>query len=198
MYHLLQLDERGCFLLPHAGGRIFKLGGLMTCNVVLSAKEFRKFTFFDIIRRRKMYKSPVTFSLILLISALICFLLHDIDGAIMLGTLLLVVGLGVPIVYFSTFHLSLNKQVKLQSLKEPRKVYTVSLSRGGIDASNATENVSIAWDEIHHIYKTKSALYLYYTQHKAFILPFSCFDVPPSDVWNLITSIVEEERRSII
>ena len=102
----------------------------MTCKVVLSAKEFRKFTFFDIIRRRKMYKSPVTFSLILLISALICFLLHDIEGAIMLGTLLLVVGLGVPAVYFSTFHLSLNKQVKLQSLKEPRQVYTVSLSRG--------------------------------------------------------------------
>ena len=47
-------------------------------------------------------------------------------------------------------------------------------------------------------YKAKSALYLYYTQHKAFILPFSCFDVPPSDVWNLITSIVEEERGSII
>ena len=67
----------------------------METKVVLDSKTFKEFTVFDCLKRRKAWKSPVTFALIMSISALVCFIMHKVDGAVLLGTVLLVLGLGM-------------------------------------------------------------------------------------------------------
>ena len=46
-------------------------------------------------RRRKVWKAPVTFASILSVSAVICFIMRHVEGAVMLGCVLLIVGLGL-------------------------------------------------------------------------------------------------------
>ena len=85
----------------------------MKIDVILSENLFRRFTLFDILQRRKMWRSPVIFASILSGCAIICFIMHHVDGAVLLGSVLLAVGLGMPAVYFSTFFTSLYKEISL-------------------------------------------------------------------------------------
>jgi hypothetical protein len=57
----------------------------MTVNCNLNSSVFRNFTVFDVLKRRKMYRAPVTFATILTVSAVISFIMHRVDGAIFLG-----------------------------------------------------------------------------------------------------------------
>ena len=75
----------------------------MTIEVELTGKEFRRFTLFDVLRRRKLWRGPVLFALILGLSAALCFTKSGTRGAVLLGNVLLAVGLGLPSVYFSYF-----------------------------------------------------------------------------------------------
>ncbi|MBJ2357390.1 YcxB family protein, partial [Sphaerochaeta sp. S2] len=75
----------------------------MTIAIHLSESNFRNFLIFNIIKRLKLYKSPVIFASIMSASAIISFLMHHVEGAVMLGSVLLLVGLGVPVVYFVNF-----------------------------------------------------------------------------------------------
>ena len=75
----------------------------METKVLLDSRTFKEFTVFDVLYRRKAWKSPVTFASIMTLSAIICFIMHKIDGAILLGSVLLVIGLGMPVVYFLSF-----------------------------------------------------------------------------------------------
>ena len=144
----------------------------MTVYTFLDKETFRSFTIFDILKRRRYWKSPVTFAAILSVCAVVCFLLRSIDGAVLLGVVLLVVGLGMPVVYFITFFHSLRRQVKLQHLEEPRLVYTVDLddTSEGIRIKNDKEQVSYRWEMAYHAYRTWGCVYLYITQDRAFIL----------------------------
>ena len=147
----------------------------MKTECTLSEKMFRDFTLFDILKRRKQWKSPVIFSSILTVSSVICFIMHKTDGAVLLGSVLLAVALGMPAVYFATFFSSLKKQVKLQKLDPPRTVYTVELTDApdGIKVSNGKERASYRWDRAYHAYITDECIYLYMTQDRAFIIPIT-------------------------
>ena len=67
----------------------------MTIEVNLTAELFRRFTLFDTFTRRKMWRSPVIFASILTVCGCICFFMRHVDGAVLLGCVLLFVGLGV-------------------------------------------------------------------------------------------------------
>lgn len=159
---------------------LFKLKSLfysyhMTINCTISEKIFKNFTIFNILKRQKLYRSPVIFASILTVSAIICFIMHHIDGAILLGSVLLIVGLGVPAVYFITFFSSLRKQAKLQNLNPPRVAYCVSLTDkdDGIYVTNEKESATYRWKNVYQIYLAKDCIYLFMTQNRAFILPYS-------------------------
>ena len=113
----------------------------MTIEVELTGTEFRRFTLFDVLRRRKLWRGPVLFALILGLSAALCFTKSDTQGAVLLGNVLLTVGLGLPCVYFAYFFSSLSRQVRQQGLTRPQKVYTVTLTEKaqGILADNGKE-----------------------------------------------------------
>ena len=147
----------------------------MTIKCTISEKIFKNFTIFNILKRQKFWKSPVIFASILTVCALICFIMNHIDGAVLLGCVLLIVGLGVPSVYFITFFSSLRKQVKLQNLNPPRVAYTVELNDkdDGIFVSNEKESATYRWKNVFHVYLDKDCIYLFMTQNRAFILPYS-------------------------
>ena len=84
----------------------------METKVILDSPTFRDFTVFDVLSRRKAWKSPVIFASIMTLSAIICFIMHKVDGAVLLGSVLLVVGLGMPVVYFLSFFMNLKEEIK--------------------------------------------------------------------------------------
>ena len=92
-----------------------------TVPVKLDARTFRRFCFFDTLKLRKRWVRPVVFTLILFAFAIIA-LLSGREQAGMIAAVLLVVGLGLPLVYFGTFLSSVNMQVARHRLEKPRRV----------------------------------------------------------------------------
>ena len=172
----------------------------MKIDVILSEALFRRFTMFDILKRRKMWRSPVTFASILGGCACICFIMHHVDGAVLLGSVLLAVGLGMPAVYFSTFFSSLRKEIKNQKLKTPRQVYTLELTKeaNGIFIRNKTEKATYKWEQVFHVYRDKNATYLFLTAARGFILPHECIPESADALWELITSLLSEKKYTIL
>jgi len=168
----------------------------MKIDVMLTEALFRRFTMFDLLKRRKMWRSPVTFASILGGCACVCFIMHHVDGAILLGSVLLAVGLGMPAVYFSTFFFSLRKEIKNQNLKTPRLVYTLELTDkpDGIFIRNKTEKATYKWEQVFHVYQDKAATYLFLSAMRGFILPHDCTPSGGEALWNLLTAQLPTER----
>ena len=167
----------------------------METNVVLDSRTFRDFTIFDVLSRRKAWKSPVIFASIMTISAIICFIMHKVDGAVLLGSVLLVVGLGMPVVYFLSFFLNLKEEIKKQKLKDGRYVYTVNLDSSAIHVRNDKEEANYQWDKAYKAYRNYDAIYLYITSERAFIIPSD--KTEQDKTWDLITKKMKN-RCSVI
>lgn len=172
----------------------------MTIEVNLTEEAFRRFTIFDILRRRKAWRPPVTFALIMGVSAIICYWMNHVDGAVLLGNVLMTIGLGMPIVYFTTFFASLKKQVLAHGLSRPQHVYTITLTHkaDGIAADNGKEKAEYPWKGIHHVYRDLTATYLFLTVDRAFILPHTCIEEGPDEMWKLISKKVPKEKITIL
>ena len=95
----------------------------MNIQVRLNEREFMKFSWFDALRHKKVWHRPTLFAAILGTAATACFILHNRRGAVLLGSVLLVVALGLPAAYFLSFFLSLHKQSA--GLAGGKYVYTI-------------------------------------------------------------------------
>lgn len=168
----------------------------MIIKVLLDKKTFKTFTRFDILYRRKPWKSPVLFMAIISFCAAVCFIMHNIDGAVFLGTVLLLVGFGMPIVYFVSFAVSLEQQVKIQKLIPPRHVYTLTLTENkeGILVSNETDSVSYPWAAVYKAYQAKDCTYLFITEERGFLLPHQCVTEGSDALWKFLTAQIPDGR----
>lgn len=168
----------------------------MTIDVVLTEAIFRRFTMFNLFRRRRQWRSPALFATILTACAVVCFLMHRVDGAVMLGCVLLLVGLGTPAVYFVSLARSLKTQASANGLTEPKHVYTLELTRDakGIAVSNETEKTAYRWDQVFHVYRDKEATYLFMNANRAFLLPDNCIPGGADELWKLLSRKVSAER----
>lgn len=168
----------------------------MKIEVILTAEIFRRFTLYDTLNRRQAWKSPVIFASILSVCAVICYIMHHIDGAILLGTVLLVVGLGMPGAYFLSFFLSISDQIKSLGLNQyPKHIYTVTLTEDsdGIQVENEKEQTKYKWKQVHHAYRNTLDTYLYITPQRGFILPDTCVE-DPDKLWQLLVKKLGTER----
>lgn len=173
----------------------------MTIDVLMTEAVFLRFSKFDILRRRKMWRAPVTFAVILSVCAIICFFMRHVDGAVFLGIVLLVVGLGMPVIYFLNFWLSLRRQVIELGLKRPQNVYTLELSgdKKGIHVFNDKEKADYEWSRVFHAYRDTLATYLYLNPVRAFVLPHTCLgEHEPDELWALITKKVPKEKCTVL
>lgn len=79
--------------------------------VRIDRKIFQDFSVFDTLVRQRRWQRPLVFALILLFFAVLCFAqVGKREGAILLGSVLTVVGLGLPAVYFGMFFYSVRQQ----------------------------------------------------------------------------------------
>lgn len=170
----------------------------MTIPVTLTEEVFRRFTMFDILRRRKMWKPSAIFAAIMGTSAAICYYMNHVDGAVLLGNVLLTIGLGMPLVYFATFFSSLKKQVLHHGLKRPQLVYTLELTQKetGIRVYNEKEQAEYPWKQVFHVYRDTLATYLFLSPDRAFILPHTCIEEGEEALWKLLNKKVPEKRRT--
>lgn len=169
----------------------------MRIDSYLDSSIFRRFTKFDILKRRKMWRSPVTFASIMCFCSIICFAMHRVDGAVLLGSVLLLVGLGMPVLYFTTFFLSLSKQVKAENLTSPRLVYSLELTDkdDGITIENGKERATYHWKNAFQAYLDDGCIYLFMTQDRAFLLPYKKDQY--RSVWKLIKKRMEGKCKDI-
>ena len=159
-----------------------------TVPVKLDARTFRRFCFFDTLKLRKRWVRPVVFTLILFAFAIIA-LLSGREQAGMIAAVLLVVGLGLPLVYFGTFLSSVNMQVARHRLDRPRRVYTVVLNADGVQVTNdqiAEAPVRLSWKAVQAAFRAKDCIYLYVNAARAFLLPDGQGNAPAEEIWDYL------------
>lgn len=168
----------------------------MKIEVRLSTKMFRRFSFFDAFRRRKAWRGPVIFLLIMGVFAGICFALHGRQGAVMLGCILAGIGVGLPAAYVLSFLLSVNKQAADQGLAGVKHVYTLELDPESkiFVVDNGKQRVNMKWKDVHCIYRDTMAAYFYVSPRQAFILPYSCMEDATENFWPMIGKKLPKEK----
>ena len=159
--------------------------------VKLNEKTFKRFARFDMLYLRKRWVRPCIFALILTAFAFIA-LFSKKNEAALIASVLLVVGLGLPIVYIGMFLSQVNMQAVRQRLtKDGRRVYDVCLTDGEVIVVNrqkADEKVVLPWKDVKQAYRVKGCIYLYVHAARAFLLPDGQANVSPEDVWTFITA----------
>lgn len=169
----------------------------MDVRVCLDEREFKKFSWFDALRHKRVWRRPALFATILGAAAMICFMLHDRRGAVLLGSVLLVVALGLPAAYFLSFFLSLRRQGA--GLAEGKYVYTIELHDDdrGITVDNGNEHTSYSWEQVYHVYRTETASYLYITPQRAYLIPHDCVGKDIGSLWALVQRRVPADRQTV-
>lgn len=171
---------------------------IITISVTLDAKTFRRFAFFDAFAVKKHGRSPAIFSLILIVFSFIALMLKREQSG-MIAAVLLVIGLGLPIIYAGSFLSQLNVQVERFKLGKGRKVYTVTLTEDGITVRNlqrAEADLLLPWSDVWRAYQRKDCVYLYATQTKAFLLPNGQADAPDEAVWRFPNQNLQRAKQS--
>ena len=122
----------------------------ITVAVKLDEKTFKRFARFDMFALRKKWIRPAVFSLILIAFAVIALLTRKEQSGL-IAAVLLVVGIGLPLVYIGTFLSQVNMQAARANLKPARPVYTVTMRDEDIRIVNdqkTEEPQEVSWDSI--------------------------------------------------
>lgn len=161
----------------------------------ITPEVFRAFAMFDTFRRQKRWRSPAIFAAILVASAALCYsFIGRAEQAALLGTVLLAVGLGLPLAYFISFSRSISEQSKKLGLAGGKAAYTVRLDEKGMRAENGPETVCRAWEEMAFAYRLPQCVCLYPTPRQAFLLPDTEGDRETERAWKLITACLPAEK----
>ncbi len=169
--------------------------GSVTVPVKLTAKGFRDFAVYDTLVRQRRWVMPVVFCAILSASALICHLLRDrSSGAGALVTILLAVGVGLPVVYFISFFSSIKQQNRRMGLTAKGvEVYTVTLDGDGVHVRTKDERMDHTWESVYRVYFRKDAAYLYPSAKQAYLLPYA--DTDPDALRGVLAAHLPAEKR---
>ena len=160
----------------------------ITIPVKLDEKTFKRFVRFDMFILRKKWLRPAVFFLIMTVFAFAALLLRKEQSG-MIAAVLLVIGIGLPLVYAGSFLSQVNMQAVSRKLKPARYVYTVTLGGEGVTAKDNGKNEEtpvIPWEKIQKAFRKKGCIYLYVTAAKAFLLPAGQADAPDHEVWGFI------------
>lgn len=153
-------------------------------TVHLDAKALRRFTVFNTFRRQRKWHLPLLFTLILTGFSICLFAAGKGDRGSFLGSLLMLIGLGLPIVYIGTFLSQVKAAVKKYRL--PRDVYELDLSPEAVtirSCINVQEEQQLEWKSLYAVCRVKGAVYMYATAAKAFLLPYGQADTGDDALW---------------
>ncbi len=158
----------------------------------IDRKTFFRFALYDSFVRRRGLINPLLFTLILSGFAAVCFFwLSDREDAVLLGSVLLCVGLVLPLVWFGMFFASVSRQASRYGLSPDRAQYFVTLSPDRIHVEKGKETADFTWSGTHMARRIKGCIYLYVSPARAFLIP-DCAD--SADAWALIVSQLPPEK----
>ena len=163
-------------------------GNSVTVHCRIDEKTFRRFALFDTFRLKKHWRLPTIFAAIMVGFAVVCYCSGKPQSGL-LGTVLAVIGLGMPAVYVGTFLSQIKKKAKALKLEKPRAMYTVVLEEEDVNIHNDFKqeaNVILPWDKIWGVVRVRKAIYLYAVASRAFILPDGQADAEPDGVWQYL------------
>ncbi len=167
----------------------------------IDPKTFYRFAIFDTLKLRRRWLSPAIFAGIFLSCAIICFfMVKRTEGAAVLGTVLLAVGLGVPTVYFGTFFHSLKLQSKTLKLNKAAVAYTVTMDENGVHVTSdrsAKDHADFTWKQIFGVYEQPGCVYLYVSPRQAFLLPQTSLEhmgTTPEELRAMFTAHLPAEK----
>ena len=172
---------------------------LITMESVIDAGTFRDFALFDNLHLRRRWRAPAVFAAILLAFAFVCMMLRArAEQAVLLGSVLAAVGLGLPAIYFLSFLRSIRLQSRKLQLDHPRPAYTLCLSAaGGLKATTKRESASYRWEDLFGAYRHKGCIYLYVSSRKAYLLPESQIPGGAEALWQLLLDKMPSDRVSV-
>ncbi len=152
----------------------------------IDRKTFRRFAMFDTFTVKRRWKSPALFALILSAFAGVCFMGRQTrEQAVLLGSVLLGVGLTLPLVWVGMYALSVSGQAKRMGLSADKAQYYVTLSPEKIHVEKGKETADFSWENAYRAFRTKDCIYLYVSIARAFLLP-DCEKTEPA--WAMIVS----------
>ena len=156
--------------------------------VQIDGAVFRRFALFDTFQRQKLWRRPALFALILTVSSALCYSRYPQEGSLLLGTILIVLGLGMPLVWYLSYEHSLHTQAKKMGLlKGPRRAYTLVFQDSGIQVSSDQGKTysPLSWSRVTQVYRRGSITYLYVGDH-AYLLPHSQVQEGIDALWSLL------------
>ena len=155
---------------------------------------FREFSIYDVLVRRRRWKGPALFALIMCAFAAVCYLMRTIrQGAVLLGTVLLVIGLVLPVWYILAFFLSIRAQSKQLKLSTAPLAYTIDLTDGAMVVTVRENQASYGWESIYLAVGLKTCTALYVGENQAYLLPWPAEGSSP--MWAFICDHVPEAKR---
>jgi len=165
--------------------------------VKLDKVMFRRFAVFDTLRRQRRWRLPFWFTVIMLSFSVYLFFQTDRPQSGLIGGVLLAVGLGLPLIYFSSFYINMRENVIKHCL--PRLVYTLTLTDKDVHILsniNNGEELTLDWNQLFAAYRVKGAVYLYVLPTRAFLLPDGQADAPDDELWAFLKQKLRDKCRS--
>lgn len=163
----------------------------------ITATVFQEFAAYDAMVRQKRWRGPMAFLLIFGILSALCYTqTQRLRGAWLLGTVLLAVGVGLPLAYFVNFYLSVKAQgQKLGGEKAPI-AYTVRLREEEILAENGKEKMTLRWEQLHGACRLSHSVCLYVSARQAYLLPGEAEEKEGREIWDWVSEHMPPEKRT--
>lgn len=159
-----------------------------TAHVKINAPVFRRFAMFDTFRLKRRWVSPAVFCAILLAFSF-AGMISGKEDAHLIGTILQLIGLGLPLCYVLHFLLQVHDQCKRLGLKKPRPAYTLNWTEGELRVINdmaAEPEVRLPYASLHAVWRVSGAFYIYASPSRAFIMPDGQYPLSPAQVWDFL------------
>lgn len=172
----------------------------MKIDVMMDENLFRDFVMFDHFKYRKIWKQPLLFAAIFTVFSLLCFAMRGRrEQAALLGVVLLIIGLGLPLVYFGMFFRTVIEEIKNLKLAKPRLFYTVLLTpENAVMTAKGAVDQSFPWEGVERAYRTKNAVYLYVAPGSALILPFQNVKGGADALWAFLSDRLGADRLTVV
>lgn len=146
----------------------------ITVDSNITGHEFARFAMVDTFVRKKAWRSPALFALMMGAFSLVCFTLaRDKEQSALLGTVLLSVGLVLPTVWLLMYIFSVRKQIKKFGLSTYKIQYSTQFGDDGFRVTKGKETADFGWDDVTVLIEDKGCAYLYVDKGRAFLLPDS-------------------------
>lgn len=146
--------------------------GPLALEARVTPEVFREFAFFDTFRRQKRWKGPALFALIMGGFAAVCFALRGSrEQAALIGTVLLVVGLGLPAAYVLSFYLSVRRREKALKAAGCPVAYRLRLEEEGLAVRQGEKEERYPWGQVAAAWRLRRCLCVYVDERRAYLLP---------------------------